>query len=333
MVNLTKTLSHLQPFKALVLGDFLLDMYTTGKVRRISPEAPVPVMEVLKQESRPGGAGNVVLNLAALGATVFAVGRIGDEPFGAELKQLLRRIDTNSLLVELNYRTPVKNRFIADSQQLIRVDFETTSPLHPDLEKKILAQLKILIPQVQVVALSDYGKGFLTNRLIRAALQMAKEANIPTVVDPKGIDFIKYKGATVLKPNLMESYAAAKLPTEAPLEEVARVLAPLADILLITRSEAGISVFKGGERSDFPVRSKEVKDVTGAGDTVLAMLCLGLANGLDIYEAAQLANVGASLSVERLGCVQITLPELAKRLLETGGGISDESHTYALHRQ
>ena len=290
MVKLARTFSHFRPFKALVMGDFMLDTYTTGRVKRISPEAPVPVMEVLKQESRPGGAGNVVLNLTTLGATVYAVGRIGSDKEGEELKQHLFSADTSSLLVEPNYKTPVKNRLIADSQQLIRVDFETITPLKPELEEAVIIRLKELIPQVDVVAISDYGKGFLTQSLIQAALQIAKEAKIPAIVDPKGSDFTKYRGATVLKPNLSEAYAAAKCPPHASLDDVAKQLLTLADILLITRSEAGISIFNADGRTDFPVRSKEVKDVTGAGDTVLAMICLGLANGLDIQLAAQIGR-------------------------------------------
>ncbi len=312
----------------------MLDTYTTGRVKRISPEAPVPVMEVEKQESRPGGAGNVVLNLTTLGAIVFAVGRIGVDAEGEELKRHLIQADTSSLLIEANYQTPVKNRLIADSQQLIRVDFERITPLQFDLEEMLIKRLEELIPQVDVVAISDYGKGFLTNRLIQAVLSLSKKANIPSVVDPKGIDFTKYKGATVLKPNLSEAYAAAKCPLYAKLDEVAAALAPFAETLLITRSEAGISIFDSAGRCDFPVRSKEVKDVTGAGDTVLSMICLGLANGLDIRLTAQLANIAAGIAIERLGCVQITLSELAERLLEfdCDTKIFDESHTYALRQ-
>lgn len=335
MVKLAKTFRHFRPFKAVVLGDFMLDTYTTGRVKRISPEAPVPVMEVLKQESRPGGAGNVVLNLATLSGTVYAVGRVGDDKEGDELKKLLSLSDTKRLFIQPDYKTPVKNRLIADSQQLIRVDFETLSSLPLEMEEVIIDELRELIPQVNVLAISDYGKGFLTPRLIQAALQIAKEANIPSIVDPKGADFTKYRGATVLKPNLSEAYTASKCPPYASLDEVAAQLRSLTDILLITRSEAGISIFNSdGIRSDFPVRSKEVKDVTGAGDTVLAMICLGLANGLDIQLAAQLANIAAGLAIERLGCVQITLRELAHRLLEIDlhTKIFDENHTDALHQ-
>jgi len=334
MVELAGVFSRLHSFKALVLGDFLLDVYTTGRVKRISPEAPVPVMEVKKQEERPGGAGNVVLNLLALQGTVIAVGRIGDDAPGKKLKNLLKEADTSALLVENGYQTPIKNRLIADSQQLLRIDFETIQQMGGDLEEIFIKQLKKLIPQVQIVAISDYGKGFLTPKVIAAALQICREHSIPSVVDPKGIDFAKYKGASVLKPNLSEAYAAAKCSLQSDLDEVAKRLLPLTDTLLITRSEAGISIFEQEKRFDFPVRFREVKDVTGAGDTVLAIICLGLANGLNIQTAAQLANIAAGLAIERIGCVQITLSELAQRFLDYASEtkIFDDGHMFALRQ-
>jgi D-beta-D-heptose 7-phosphate kinase/D-beta-D-heptose 1-phosphate adenosyltransferase len=330
MVKLSRSFSSIRPFKALCIGDFLLDVYTMGRVKRISPEAPVPVMEAISQESRPGGAGNVVLNLRALGSTVFSIGRMGGDADGETLRQQI-----DGLLVEPGYRTPVKNRLIADSQQLLRIDFEKVSPIPKTLEEEAILQLEKVIPTMQVVAVSDYGKGFLTQRVLSAAIRIAREAQIPIVVDPKGIDFTKYRGATLLKPNLSEAYAAAKLPLSATLDEVASILLQITDVdqLLITRSEAGISLFsRSGKREDFPVRSKEVKDVTGAGDTVLAMISLGLANGLDMASTIQLANIAAGLSIERLGCVQITLPEIARRLLHFNEApkLFDEHHTDAL---
>lgn len=304
-----------RPFNALVLGDFMLDTYTQGRVKRISPEAPVPILEIHSQESRPGGAGNVVLNLIALGGTVHAVGRLGDDEAGRELRSFLGNANASiqSLLNEPYYHTSVKNRLVADSQQLLRLDREKVTPLSSDLEEVIAHELKKAIPQVQVVAISDYGKGFLTQRLIAHAIQIAKEAGIPIIIDPKGSDFTKYKGATLIKPNLSEAYAAAKATHDAPLDFVAKSLLETtqAELLLITRSEAGMSLFdQKGNRFDFPVRAKQVKDVTGAGDTVLAVFCLGFANKMDIHHTAQLANVAASISVERLGCVQVTLSEI-----------------------
>lgn len=334
MVSLAKAFSNLAPFKALVIGDFLLDTYTTGKIRRISPEAPVPVMEVVKEESRPGGAGNVVLNLVALGAKVVAIGRIGQDGEGQELKQKLKEADTSALFIEEGYRTPVKKRILAESQQLMRIDFEKVTPIGSEFEDQVIQKLKNLVPLVDVIAISDYAKGFLTDRVLAECLHLAKKHKVKAIVDPKGIHFEKYRGAFLIKPNLSEAYAAAKMDSKASLEKVAEALHAIADILLVTRSEAGISVFQKGKRDDFPVQSKEVKDVTGAGDTVLAMICMGVANGLDIELIAKLANMAAGLSIERLGCVQVTMSELAARLLEIDveTKIFDESHIFALQQ-
>lgn len=339
MVNKTGTFHQFRPFKALVLGDFLLDTYLMGKVNRISPEAPVPVMEVLSEEAKAGGAGNAVLNLIALGGFVFAMGRIGSDGKGEDLKSRLnaKGADTESLFVEMGYTTPIKNRLIADGQQLLRVDFEKITPLSLEIEEIALKRLQVLVPQVQVIAISDYGKGFLSNRLIQAAIELGKFFKVPTIVDPKGIDFFKYRGATLLKPNLFEAYLAAKMAHTEPLDAVAREIFKIADVkqLLITRSEAGISLFNPkGERKDFPVQSKEVKDVTGAGDTVLAVMSLGLANRLDLSLVVQLANIAAGLSIERLGCAQITLAEIAERFLEVDSDskIFQQNHMYALHQ-
>ena len=337
--SLAGAFNRFRPFRALVIGDLMLDTYMTGRVKRISPEAPVPVLEVLKQESRPGGAGNAVLNLIALGGGVIAMGRIGNDSEGRELKETLIRggADVQGLLVENGYQTPVKTRLIGDSQQLLRVDLEKITEADPEVESRAMILLESLIPTVHVVAVSDYGKGFLTNKILQGAIAIANREKVPCIVDPKGSDFTKYRGATILKPNLGEAYAAAKMSSDASLDAVARHLLDLTNVekLLITRSEAGISLFdRIHQRSDFPVRSKEVKDVTGAGDTVLAMIGLGLANGLDLPLAIQLANIAAGIAIERLGCVQVRLAEVAERLLEMDGQnkIFDEGHTYALQQ-
>ena len=194
--KLAGTFNLFRPFRAMVIGDFLLDRYTTGRVKRISPEAPVPIMEVLKQEARPGGAGNVVLNLSTIGGQVHAVGRIGNDDAGEELKSYLRTagVDASSLCIEPGYRTPVKNRLIAESQQLLRVDQETIISLNEESERIILSQIESLIPKMEVIAISDYGKGFLTPRLISETIRIAREAHIPVIVDPKGTEFAKYRG-------------------------------------------------------------------------------------------------------------------------------------------
>ncbi len=332
-------LSRFNPVKVLVVGDFMLDTYTTGKVKRISPEAPVSILHVEKEESLAGGAGNVALNLVSLGAEVYAVGRVGYDNAGDELRESLFKegVNIEGIIYQKGFKTPVKNRLIADSQQVLRVDFETVSQLPDEVESKIVPFLKGMLDQVQIVAVSDYGKGFLTKSLLAKVIAEAKDKGIPVIVDPKGDDFSKYAGATVIKPNLSEAVAAAKLSPSTSLDQVAATLLEKsqAEMVLITRSEAGMSLFhKSGISFNFPVRSKEVKDVTGAGDTVLAMISVAMANMLDIKYAAQLANIAAGMAIEKLGCARINLSDMSERLLEydVENKIFDEEHLFALQQ-
>lgn len=336
-VKLTGVLSQISRRKVLVAGDFMLDTYTIGKARRISPEAPVAVVNVQREEHRAGGSGNVVLNLVSLGAEVVAVGRIGHDAPGVLLKKMLKEegVDVRGLITQEGYPTPLKNRILAENQQIVRVDHECVTEIPEELEKAILDKLPSLLEGVCVVAISDYGKGFLSRNLLTVLIQLAKEKGISVIADPKGVDFSKYNGATVIKPNLGEAYAAANLTPDSPLELASKRLLQItgAEILMVTRSEAGISVFhRDGERQDFPVRVREVKDVTGAGDTVLATLTCAVANELPFPTAVQLSNVTAGMAIERFGCARITLSELARRLLEedTGNKVFDEDHLYAL---
>lgn len=339
MVKLIGMLSRLGPVRVLVIGDFMLDAYTNGKIHRISPEAPVSVLHVHSEESRPGGAGNVVLNLSSLGAEISVVGRVGRDWGGEEIRSSLESegVDIRGLFFQNRYKTPVKNRFIADSQQVLRVDFETISSITEQLEHEIIEKLPDLMDDCQIIAISDYGKGFLSHSLLGVIIEMAKARHVPVIVDPKGSDFTKYRGASIIKPNLSEAYASARMPMEATLDEVSQTILKTCgvDQLMITRSQEGISLFnRRGERYDFPVRSKEVKDVTGAGDTVLAMLSIALANGLDINYAAQLANIAAGLVIERIGCARVDLSDMAERLMEfdVDNKIFDGEHIFALQR-
>lgn len=339
MVKLIGMLSRLGPVRVLVIGDFMLDAYTNGKIHRISPEAPVSVLHVHSEESRPGGAGNVVLNLSSLGAEISVVGRVGRDWGGEEIRSSLESegVDIRGLFFQNRYKTPVKNRFIADSQQVLRVDFEAISSITEQLEHEIIEKLPDLMDDCQIIAISDYGKGFLSHSLLGVIIEMAKARHVPVIVDPKGSDFTKYRGASIIKPNLSEAYASARMPMEATLDEVSQTILKTCgvDQLMITRSQEGISLFnRRGERYDFPVRSKEVKDVTGAGDTVLAMLSIALANGLDINYAAQLANIAAGLVIERIGCARVDLSDMAERLMEfdVDNKIFDGEHIFALQR-
>lgn len=321
MVKHAGILHQLQPVDVLLIGDFMLDRYTTGKVRRISPEAPVPILHVQKEESRPGGAGNVALNIVSLGARARVVGRLGHDAAGEQLCDDLMRegIQVQGLMFQKGYTTPVKNRLIADAQQVLRVDFETLSPLPMESEARAIDCICSHMRSVAIVAISDYGKGFLSRSLLQATIAAARERNLPVIVDPKGDDFSKYAGATILKPNLAEAYAAAKALQETSLDVVAQNIlrTTQVEMIMITKSEAGMSLhLRDGTRFDFPVRSREVKDVTGAGDTVLAMVSVALANGLPIRTAAQLGNLAAGIAVERIGCARISLAEIADRLVE-----------------
>jgi len=339
MVKLLGSFSRLKPAKILVVGDFMLDTYTTGRVQRISPEAPVPILHVQKSEDLPGGAGNVVLNLKALGAKVMALGRVGNDKEGKRLKQLLEEeeVDTSGIFTQKQVYTPLKNRLIADSQQLIRVDQECITPLSAELERQVLRFVTKHLGEFEVIAISDYAKGFLTKSLLSKLIDLASKHAIPTIVDPKGDDFTKYQRATLIKPNYKEALIASKLGSEADLDAIGHALLEktAAEMLMITRSEQGITLFeKNRMRYDFPVKSKEVKDVTGAGDTVLAMTTMIFASDLDLKEGLELSNVAASIAIERLGCVRVSLSEIAERLLETNvsNKVFDESHLFALEQ-
>lgn len=337
MVKLSSALSRLNSTKVMVIGDLLVDTYTVGKAKRISPEAPVAVVLVQHEESRPGGAGNVVLNLLSLGSQVVIIGRIGKDWAGESLCESFRQegVDTSSIFIQEGYKTPVKNRIIAENQQIVRIDHEQITQLPENLEQSIIESIPMLMQDVKVVAISDYGKGFLTPTLLSAIITHAREQGIMVISDPKGHDFAKYSGSTIIKPNLSEAYTAANLPSHASLDLVAKKILQLAqaEILMITRSEAGISLFNvTGERFDFPVQARQVKDVTGAGDTVLAVLTYALANKLSYGEAVQLCNVAAGIAIERIGCARVNLSDLAHRLLEgdVNNKVFDEDHLFAL---
>lgn len=319
MVDLFRPLSQIKPQKILVVGDFVLDAYTVGQAKRISPEAPVPVLLVHHEERRPGMAGNVALNLVSLGMQVVVAGRVGRDFAGEMFLNTLSSegVDTTAVLVEQEFQTPLKNRIIASNQQIVRVDHEKIQPLEAQSEQKIIEKITAVLGEIQLIAVSDYAKGSVTRSLIAFLVDAARKRSIPIVVDPKGIDFSKYSGVTVVKPNLVELYAAANLPFDAPLDLAAQSVlnASKAQVLMVTRSEEGSSLFySSGKREDFAVRSREVKDVTGAGDTVLAMLAAALANRLAFADAARLANVAAGLAIEKFGCARIALSEIAAAL-------------------
>lgn len=319
MVDLSKALNKITPKTILVVGDLLIDRYTFGATKRISPEAPVPVLLISKEEAKAGGAGNVALNLVTLGMKVRLLGRVGDDEPGNMLSSMLdaEGVDTSGILREKGFPTSTKTRLIAGSQQLLRVDKEKCSLLSSEIEEQVLSSLPALTEGVDLIAISDYAKGFLSDKVLRAVIDRATAQAIPCIVDPKGTDFQKYAGCTILKPNESETFQAAQ--GHASLEDAAFSLlnkVPM-NALMVTRSEAGISLFyPSGKCEHFPVIRKEVRDCTGAGDTVLATISAALASNLSLPEAISLANIAAACSVEVIGCARVSLQQIAGHLFD-----------------
>ena len=336
MVKLTHVFNQIEERKILVAGDFMVDRYTFGKSKRISPEAPVPVILVDSEEERAGGAGNVVLNLVSLGMQVTALGRVGDDAAGQVVKSCLTKegVEASAIFCQKGFQTPQKARVIASNQQIVRIDYENITPLELSLEAEIVKAIDAIVQFQDIVAISDYAKGFLTDAVLQAIITAARKYNIPVIADPKGIEFTKYNRATVLKPNLSEAYAASNLPGRPLTEVAAAIFAKVdVDVLMVTRSEAGISLYyPDGSFEDHPVQVRQIRDVTGAGDTVLAVLCCALANGLSLSEATALSNIAATVAVERVGCARVTLSEIARRMIElhAPSKIFENAHSSAL---
>ena len=305
----------------LVVGDVMLDRYWFGDARRVSPEAPVPVVHVTDTDNRPGGAANVAMNLVHLGVNTRLIGATGGDEAGRILagRLLASKVDSD-LYVDPDAATVSKLRVVSRNQQLIRLDFENPAPLASAdaIEEKTLAAL----PWARLVVLSDYAKGGLAgvDRLIGACRDRA----LPVCVDPKGADFGRYAGATVLTPNENEfARVVAGFESETELEtKAARLRRELqVDALVITRGERGISIIESGGRAQhLPARVREVFDVTGAGDTVIATLAAGLAAGMTVETAAELANIAAGLVVRKLGVAGVTRGELKLALHRSGSG-------------
>ena len=301
----------------LVVGDLMLDEYLWGKAERISPEAPVQVVDIVREEFRIGGAGNVVNNLAALGAHVEVCSVVGDDENGCSLlgEFNCRNLPTDAIFRDSGRRTSRKTRVVAANQQIVRIDRESREQISIEMEHNVCRWTSNNIMRFHAVLLSDYLKGVLTPRVIASVISTARAAGIPVLVDPKGGDYTRYQGATILTPNRKEAEAASGIPItdDASLDRAARVIMDTAaiDHLLITRSEAGMSLFSGTTAAvHIPTVAREVFDVSGAGDTVLATLAIGTAAGLDIAKAARLANIAAGIAVGKLGTSTVSAAEI-----------------------
>lgn len=303
--------------RCLVVGDLMLDEYLWGKTDRISPEAPVQVVDVLREDLRLGGAGNVANNLQALGCRVTVASVIGEDENGWALLKAFNRqgVVTDGILQEQNRRTGRKTRVLAANQQIVRIDRETRDPLCSATERTLCSWLQEHLNNFDVVLVSDYLKGVLTPTVLETIMTAARRRNLPVLVDPKGSDYRKYRGATCLTPNRKEAEAASAVPIRdtASLSHAAETIMSAVELdnLLITRSEEGMSLFSGsGETVHIPTVAREVYDVTGAGDTVLALLACGVAGGLNLAEAARLANIAAGIAVGKLGTSVVSPAEI-----------------------
>lgn len=311
-----------QQARVLVVGDVMLDRYWHGDALRVSPEAPVPVVHVGNREGRPGGAGNVALNIAALGSATSLIGVVGNDDTGEELKSRLNAAGVYcDFLVSPDKPTITKLRVISRHQQLIRLDFE--QPFDATDIAGLPARFEALLENAQTIVLSDYAKGGLGD--VASLIALARKRKLPVIVDPKGTNFEKYRGATLLTPNLVEFEAVVGRCTSEE-EFVNKGLQLLKSLelqaLLITRGEHGMTLIRPDlPELHLPARAQEVFDVTGAGDTVISVLAAAMAAGHDIADAVGLANMAAGLVVGKLGTAAISAPELRRAVLaEQGAG-------------
>ena len=312
----------MKPAPILVAGDVMVDEYVLGEVERISPESPVPVVVAHDRLRRLGGAGNVVKNLVTMGGTVALFATVGKDNPGTWFKKNCEEMAVESFWLKDDPSRPttIKTRVVARNQQIVRIDEERIGDIPPEIEKAILEDIKSVMPQVKAAIISDYGKGFLTPALLEAILSSARSNRIPTLVDPKGMDFKRYRGATYITPNVREASVASgvEIRNEETLVEAGRILLDQTDAeaLIITRGREGITLVTPRKVQDFPVKPMEIVDVTGAGDTVISTLALAVANGLSIEDAISLANLAASLVVARFGAASVSLDEMINALRE-----------------
>jgi D-beta-D-heptose 7-phosphate kinase/D-beta-D-heptose 1-phosphate adenosyltransferase len=300
--------------RIIVIGDVMLDRYWSGQAARISPEAPVPVVRVKAIEDRVGGAGNVALNIAKLGGKVTLLGVVGDDAEGEILRRLLEAEGVDcDFVVEPEIRSICKLRVMAQHQQLIRIDFEETT-LQFDAAA-LLARLVNHLPKNNTVVFSDYGKGTLTD--VATYISKAKQAGIKVLVDPKGVDYQRYSKADLITPNLSELQAVVGISEhEDDLIEKGRALLTRCQIstLLLTRGEAGMTLIQNDQVHSLPAQAKDVFDVTGAGDTVIAVMALGVALDMTLYEAMYLANLAGGIVVGKLGTSTVSMQELTRAM-------------------
>lgn len=301
--------------KILVVGDVILDKYYYGKVSRISPEAPVPVVKVFNEKHLPGGSGNVVNNIRGLGAGAYHICITGKDEDSKILRGLLSWPNIENRFIENNDKTVTKIRVIGEHQQVVRLDFEEIEDMSASTREKIITSINSAINNVKAVIISDYGKGVCTPEICRHLIHQSNNRDIPVIVDPKGYDWEKYREAALITPNVKElgEVAGREIPnSDNEIEKYAYEIMNRFSIknMLITRSDKGMSLVTGDTAFHIPTEALEVYDVSGAGDTVVAALSAGIAAGLSLTESARLANRAAGIAVSKFGTAPVELDEL-----------------------
>ena len=301
--------------KILIVGDVMLDKYYFGSVERISPEAPVPIVNIVNEESRLGGAANVANNIASLGGQAILAGAVGRDLLGKEIERIARHRNIRTEFIKNEQPTITKARIIGGRQQIVRVDQEQPLKLSPPASEEFKQKLSDLFAGVDLVVISDYGKGLVNKDLCHFLIEKAHEQGKRVIIDPKGINWEKYTGAELVTPNVKElgEIAGHPLPNEdTAIEEAAGDILQRFKLqaLLVTRSEKGMSLITPGETRHLPTHAQEVFDVSGAGDTVVGTLALALAAGMPIMEAMHVANVAAGIVVSKIGTATLSREEL-----------------------
>ncbi len=303
--------------KILIIGDLMIDQYIWGDATRLSPEAPVPVVNVEKESSTLGGAGNVAQNLLSFKAEVIVAGLIGNDAAGQELLKVLadESADITAIVMDAERPTTLKTRIIAGSHQIVRVDREVTSAISRECENELFNKILPHLEKADLVLFSDYNKGVFSPSLCARIINQCKAINKKVIVDPKGLDFTKYKGAYLIKPNKKELAQAVKFEKISNTEDLKNAALTLfnqtdSDYVVVTLSEGGIAVLTKNTYALLEVKATEVFDVTGAGDTVLATLAYFTALGFTVEEACELANHAAAIVIRRVGSASTTLEEI-----------------------
>jgi rfaE bifunctional protein kinase chain/domain len=324
MGNFNNLINQFENIPVLVIGDVMIDAYLFGNVERISPEAPVPIVAVNKKESRLGGAANVALNLASLGAKPILCSTIGNDAEGEELIELLNKSNINSdgILKDIDRITTVKTRVISQNHQMLRIDNENAEPLNLIQTNALVGKIEELLPQAKIVIFEDYDKGVITESLIKSITNKANQLGIPTVVDPKKRNFNYYNNVTLFKPNLKELREGINthfsLQNKTEFEQICQNLMLKMNIkyLFVTLSENGVMITNGKEFNYVPAHLRKIADVSGAGDTVISVASLCLALNMSMEQVAVISNLAGGLVCEEVGVIPINIEKLSAEYFE-----------------